>query len=367
MEARQLFLEEWTEIFGTTQPLPELSARVTAPVEGQVISVLQGTGGKKVVEGQEVRQGQIIARLDPSLVRADPAKYRALVKKWDDQEKQARVAVDQARVEVTRLKRMKAKKLTVPESDLKKAELLLKDALLKQEALKTDRENQLGLFAVTSPLDGRLGRLLVAPGQVLARGALIADVINIDKEIDVLCFVPPHVARRLKKGMPARVGALGEGASSGPEGKVEFIADQAEVDTGNFAVKVRFPNDKLKLRANTTIRLRIRTTPGKACLALPESAILEDQDPPAVIVVEDIKTEKKDDKEIEIGKARKLQVKLGIRDRVLRQVEILSVDDKEKKWKGNMETAKFVIERGQGLRTGDAIKVEEEEEEEEGQ
>src|SRR4051812_49309495 len=38
--ARQLVLEEWTELVGTTQPLPDHAARVTAPVEGRVLSVL---------------------------------------------------------------------------------------------------------------------------------------------------------------------------------------------------------------------------------------------------------------------------------------------------------------------------------------
>src|SRR5207248_5620925 len=54
MAARQFFLEEWTEVVGTTQPLPGRSARVTARVEGRVVSVLDGASGKPAVEGQSV-------------------------------------------------------------------------------------------------------------------------------------------------------------------------------------------------------------------------------------------------------------------------------------------------------------------------
>jgi multidrug efflux pump subunit AcrA (membrane-fusion protein) len=137
------------------------------------------------------------------------------------------------------------------------------------------------------------------------------------------------------------------------------------VDTGNFAVKVRFPNTDLHLRGNVTLRLRVLTTPGKAALTLPESAIMEDQDPPAVLVVEDYKQEKTPaGKEIETGKARRLRVRLGIRDRVLHLAEILGLDDPEKKWQGTLETAKFIIEKGLGLRNGDAVKLEVEEDEE---
>src|SRR5947207_7746585 len=67
--ARQLFLEEWTELVGTTQPLPEHAARVTAPVEGRVVAVLQGAAGKPVVEGQPVQKGDVLVQLDATVVR----------------------------------------------------------------------------------------------------------------------------------------------------------------------------------------------------------------------------------------------------------------------------------------------------------
>ena len=106
-------------------------------------------------------------------------------------------------------------------------------------------------------------------------------------------------------------------------------------------------------------------TPSHPRVTLPESAIQEDQDPPTVIVVDNYKKEKnKEGKEEETGSARILRVKTGIHDRVLRLVEIISVDDPEKKWQGNLETARFVTERGNGLRNGDPIKLEQEEEEE---
>jgi hypothetical protein len=153
------------------------------------------------------------------------------------------------------------------------------------------------------------------------------------------------------------------------EGKVEFIADQAEIDTGNFAVKVRFPNSTLGLRGSVTVRIRVLTEPGRAALTLPESAILEDQDPPAVLVVENLKTEVKkeegkEDKQVESGTVRKLRAKLGVRDRVLQQVEVVGLDDAKKKWQGTLDTAKFVVKGGQGLRNGDAVRLEVEEEEE---
>jgi RND family efflux transporter MFP subunit len=382
MEARQLFIEEWTELLGTTQPLPDRAARITAPLEGQVLAVLQDSQGRPVAEGQAVKKGDVILQLDSSIARANRDKAEAAHEELKQQIQQAEYGVRLAEIELQRLEELTGKGATtnylVSPIDVAKARVALEEAKSKRKGaelhlLSSEKElqalnEQLKLYTLTAPLDGRLGRLQVVPGQTLAPGTLVTEVIAIDKEIDVLCFVPPHTAERLRIGQPARIGGVNEqggGTSARTEGKVQFIADQAEVDTGNFAVKVRFPNSELRLPGNLTRRLRVLTAPGKAALTLPESAIMEDQDPPTVLVVEDYKQEKtKQGKELETGKARSLRVKLGMRDRVLHLAEVVGLDDPEKKWQGTLETAKFIIEKGQGLRTGDAVKLEVEDEDE---
>jgi RND family efflux transporter MFP subunit len=379
MEARQLFIEEWTELLGTTTALPDRAARVTAPVEGRVVSVLLDSRGRPVTEGQSVKKGDVIVQLDDSVARASRDKAEAAHEELRQQVRQADYGVKLAAIEVQRLEDLSKKgDLLISPIELEKARVAREDAQSKRKGAELHvvsgekelkaLDEQLKLYTLTAPLDGRLGRLQVVTGQTLAPGTLVTEIVDLDKDVDVLCFVPPHTARRLKVGQPARVGGVDDqeaGNASRAVGRVEFIADQAEVDTGNFAVKVRFPNTDLHLRGNVTLRLRVLTTPGKAALTLPESAIMEDQDPPAVLVVEDYKQEKTPaGKEIETGKARRLRVRLGIRDRVLHLAEILGLDDPEKKWQGTLETAKFIIEKGLGLRNGDAVKLEVEEDEE---
>jgi RND family efflux transporter MFP subunit len=382
MEARQFFVEEWTELVGTTQPLPNRAARITALVEGRVTAVLQDAAGKPLAEGAEVKKGEPIVQLDATVARANRDKAQAAYQEAKQQVKQAEAAVRLAEVEVRRVNGLH-KKMLAADVELEKAQIALDESKAKQQGAELHQvsvekelaalEEQLKLFTLTAPISGRLGRILVVPGQTLAPGTLVAEVADLDSEIDVLCFVPPAVARKLKKSQPARVETSAEPAkdrkANDVEGKVEFHAEQAEMDTGNFAVKVRFPNNRLHLRGGITLRIRVLTEPGRAALTLPESAILEDQDPPAVLVVENYKKEikkeeGKEDKEVEMGTVRKLRAKLGVRDRVLHLVEILGLDDPEKKWQGTLDTAQFVVERGQGLRNGDAIRLEVEEEEE---
>lgn len=382
MEAREFFIEEWTELLGTTQALPDHAARITAPVEGRVVSVLRDAQGRPVVEGQPIQEGAVIIQLDDRIARANRDKAEAAQEEMKQQVQQADYAIKLAEIELQSREELSKKNtpvnLFVSPIDVERARVALEEAKSKRKAaelhlisgvkeLKALTE-QLDLYTLRAPLAGRLGRLQVVVGQTLAPGTLITEVNDLQNAIDILCFVPPHTLKRLTVGQPARLGGVDEpeaGTAPAVEGKVEFIADQAEVDTGNFAVKVRFPNTELRLRGNLTRRLRVQTTPGKPALTLPESAIMEDQDPPAVLVVDGYKQEKtKDGKEIETGKARKLQATLGIRDRVLHLVEILSLDDPDKKWQGTLETAKFIIEKGQGLRNDDPIKLEVEDEDE---
>ncbi|HEV8062044.1 MAG TPA: HlyD family efflux transporter periplasmic adaptor subunit, partial [Gemmataceae bacterium] len=302
--ALPLVLQEWTEVVGTTTPLPDRVARISAPVEGRVVDVLKGKNGKAVIEGQLVEPGTILVQLDPTLMDANVARTAAALSVLKQDEEQAKIAEKLAKVDVDRLRGVKngAGLTGVSPIEIKKAEIALEDASSKvlgahfkweaglKDLLALQAQRQ--LFSIATPIRGRLGRLLVVPAQTVSVGAPVAEVVDVEDQIDVLCFVSSHVARDLALGQSAFVGALGDDPAhaSTVEGSIVFIGPQGETDTGNIAVKVRFPNKELGLRTNTTLRVRVLTKPGKACHSLPESAFMEDQDPPTVIAVENIET-----------------------------------------------------------------------------
>ncbi|OWK39066.1 efflux RND transporter periplasmic adaptor subunit [Fimbriiglobus ruber] len=380
-EARQLFLEEWTELVGSTQPLPDHAARVTSPVAGRVLAVLPKNGEKPIVEGQLVEEGEVLVRLDATAIHANLAKAEAAKKVLQAERDVAAVTVKQASLDVKSLEDLKQTPNTslVSPIALEKAALALESARASVLALDrkleaADKEEaalklEIQLFVLTAPRKGRLGRLQVVIGQTLPAGAAVAEVLGIDDEIDVLCFVSAADARKVQLGQSARVGGFDKDsateAGADPEGKVVFVADQAEAETGSFAVKIRFPNRDLKLRANSVARVRILTRPGKSCWAVPESALLEDQDPPGIVLVEDVAvTKNAEGKDEQTGKVRRLRAVIGVRDRILHQVEIVRLEDVEKKWRGDLEHALIVIAKGQGLQTGDAVKFEAEDDDE---
>src|SRR5438270_6208893 len=231
MEPREFFIKEWTDMVGTTQPLPEHAARLTAAVEGRVLSVLRKPDGKPVSEGDWVKKGDVIVQLDDRIARANRDKTEAAQEDLKQGIKQAELDVRVADIDLRRLQEL-AKKPAIGDTplvtpiELEKAQVTLDGAKSKlrgaeirlamgAKELKALNE-QLQLYMLTAPIDGRLGRILVVPGQTLSVGTPVAEVINIEDQIDLLCFVAPNVAGKLKEGQSARLGTVDEMALAKP-------------------------------------------------------------------------------------------------------------------------------------------------------
>jgi RND family efflux transporter MFP subunit len=366
-------------------PLPDRIARVSSSVEARVRTILTGADGKPVSEGQHVDKGAVIVQLDDTIIRSNLAKLEAAQEGLREELTQSQLAFDLASYEIERLRKLKQQEDKRPRGtgdpslvspvEQQKADVALKDAQSKVNGARSKQtaglkemealREQLRLYALTAPISGRIGRVQVVPGQTLSVGTPVAEVIDLDDEIDVLCFVPGGTVRRLQLGQPAKSGPVEKDPESKEieeDGRVAFIAEQAEAETGNFAVKVRFSNKSAHLRANRVLRVGVLTGPARECIALPETAVMEDEDPPTVVVVENIKTEKNAEGKPETtGVARRLQVTLGMRDRRNHAIEIVRLTDPEteaeKKWHGELKDAQFVTEGGAGLQTGDPVKL----------
>jgi membrane fusion protein (multidrug efflux system) len=346
-KAEEESLTQSTPLFGTIQPVVTNVAKITANVSAPVVSILKGADGRTLVEGQRVREGDVVVQLDDRILK--------------EQRKQAEVAVRTAKRKVEQQEQIKKEsRMAFSQFDLDNAVFALEDA----EAKLKEKDEQLRLYMLKAPITGRLGRILVQQGQAVSPGTVIADVINLEDQIDALCFAPPHLARRLQLHQRAFVGA---DKNEGPEGEVVFIAQQAEPDTGQFAVKVRFTNRaqffwQREWRANTVVQVQISTQFRPKTWAIPLTALLEDRDPPTVVVVRDLKTEKNEEgKEEKVGKAQILSAEVGLRDR--EHVEILSLKTLEKKQPVAIQDVLFVTKGAQGLHDDDPVKLEEEEEE----
>jgi RND family efflux transporter MFP subunit len=382
---QQLIMGEWTELFGATQPLPNRSARITAAVEGRVVWLLrdpEAKNGQALAEGQRVEKGQIIGKLDDRLLRANRDKLHASLQETKELKKQAELAVQSAQIDVNSIAKLRsamngADLPLATKIELQKAEIVLKTASSKQQEVEAKLkgiedelkalDEQLDLYVLKAPITGRLGAIQAVPGQTLAIGATVAEVVDLD-EIDALCLEAPYIASRLALGQKARV-VTDRGNPVVTGGEVVFIAVQAQPDTGCFAVKARFKNPDQRLRSGSVVRVQALTKPEEARVAIDERALLEDQDPPSVVIVRDLHVEvnPETNKEEKIGTARKLIAVTGVRDRQFKRVEILGLKDPKTKEDVPLnDEVLFVVKGGHGLegdsKEGDKVKLEEEEE-----
>jgi RND family efflux transporter MFP subunit len=370
---------EWTELIGATQPLPGRAARITAPVEGHVLTILQDEKGRPIAEGQTVTPGQLIARLDDRVARAQRDKLLASLDELVELRKQADLAQQLANLEVDRLTKLNpsgSSAVSLPlisKFELDKAKLALQDAESRQRGVaakeKTLRselralEIQLEYYQLRAPIAGILGPIQIVPGQTLAIGAAVADVTDL-AELDLVAFAAPRAAQKLAVNQDAwYAGADATAAKNDPRGKVIFIAEQAQPDTGNLLVKVRFPNQDRRLRANQVTRAQVLTQPEKQRLTVPEAALMEDQEPPLVVVADNVKMQKNPEtkKDEQVGEARKLVVHLGVRDRSRHVIEILGLEDPKTNKDVPVEGTLFIVEGGHGLQDGDLLKVDKQE------
>lgn len=100
-------LEEWTELVGSTIPLPDHLARVSSPVEARVRTILTGADGKPISEGQHVDNGTVIVQLEDTIIRSNLDKLEAAQGGLREELTQSKLAVELAANEVERLRKLK--------------------------------------------------------------------------------------------------------------------------------------------------------------------------------------------------------------------------------------------------------------------
>ncbi len=374
---------EWVELVGAAQPLPGNVGRITAPIEGRVDALLvvknaEGKVVKQLHEGDEIAQGEPIVYLDDRIARLNRDKAESAVSTAEQEVAQAQTANNLAAANLaSQLALQKKDPSLVPDVQLRPFQAAAQDAQLKlltaqqrRDQAKTDVKTldaQIGLYTLTAPIKGRLGRIQASVGQTLSAGADVAEIVNIEDQIDVLCFVSQRDAAGLQTGQDAGLGGLDEraGEARSPDGwgQVAYVSDKAEPESGCFVVKVRFPNKDPHLRGNVVQRVRVQTKAGEEQLCIPEAALIEDQNPPIVVIVEKIKTKKNDEgKEEQVGKARRMRALIAVRDRVLKLVGVSGLEDADgKKYTGSLNEVQFVTEGAQGLETGDAVRLQQKE------
>jgi membrane fusion protein (multidrug efflux system) len=158
--------------------------------EGKVVRV-------HVHEGDDVRTGQVVLRLDDRLLRAEVDKATATLK--------------QAKLDVKRVEQLFAKKL-IAEEAVSRARTSLEIARAEERILRT----RLGYMTITAPFNGKVAERRIEPGDVAPKHTHLLTLIDPSLLItDVLVseLVLPYV--KVGDNADVRIDALGDAVYPG--------------------------------------------------------------------------------------------------------------------------------------------------------
>lgn len=245
------------------------SVDVRALVSGPLEAVL-------VAEGEAVRPGQALARIDAA---AQKAILRQAVAGLDA----ALVVQEQASTILARTETLGQNVArTVLEKDASAVRAAAQD-VARMTALVDQAQIQLGNFTISAPMEGIILELNVDPGQTVDPATVlltVADLSQLLAETDV----DEAYATQIHAGLPAVLLLAGEAVPR--NGQVSFVSQRVDAATGGLAVKLSF-DEAVIAPVGLTVTANIVVDQQDAALTVPRAAILSADDQDAVFVVSD--------------------------------------------------------------------------------
>ena len=256
----------YLDALGTVQAFNLVSIR--AMVEGPLIDV-------RFHEGQDVKAGDVLARIDPRSYQA--ALDSATAKKQQDEANLANARLDMARY----AKLAASNYSTGQQADTARAQVAQLEAQVRgdQAAIDTAR-TQLSYATITAPIDGRAGLRQVDSGNIVhTADATPLTVLTQLRPISVVFTLPqqslPLVAAAMQEGMP-EVLAVPQGNAAGApldRGQLAVLDNQVDPATGTIKLKATFPNAELKLWPGGFVNIRMLVQTQRAVVTVPAAAV----------------------------------------------------------------------------------------------
>ncbi|HET6756113.1 MAG TPA: efflux RND transporter periplasmic adaptor subunit [Burkholderiales bacterium] len=282
------------EAVGTVEPQHKVEVR--AQINGVLKDVL-------FKEGDRVERGQLLFRIDERAPKAavDQAK--------------ANLARDQAQLKEAQAQRERLEPLAQKEYITRQeyeqaaasANALAATAQANRAQVEAAQVN-LSYSTIHAPIAGRTGSLSVKEGNLVSATATTPlVVINQIRPVEVAFNIPPQYLEEVRRQSgDMKVEISREQGNPIAEGKVVFIDNTVNTQTGTVLLKARIPNEKETLWPGefVTARLTLRVEPN--AIVVPAIAVQPGQQGSFVYIVDD-------------GKAKRQTVT------VARQVERLAV------------------------------------------
>jgi multidrug efflux system membrane fusion protein len=260
---------------GTVQPISFV--QVKALVGGTLLEV-----GFK--EGQDVRTGDLLFRIDPR-------PFEIAVKQAEAQLARDQAQLKNAEDDVRRYVDLAQKDYVTQEyyEQLVSTAEVQRAVVRGDEAAVDNARLNLGYCLIRSPLDGRTGSLVVHPGNLVKAndvGPLV--VINQVRPIYVVFSVPEQnlePIKRYRAAGPLAVEAYPQGQEKPVAGTLTFIDNAIDTTTGTIPLKATFPNADRALWPGQFVNVVLTLTVEKNALTVPAQAVQTGQNGSYVMVI----------------------------------------------------------------------------------
>lgn len=242
------------------------TAALEAPNEAQVVAKTSGVLLKIVAEeGDRVRAGQVLARIDPERPRLEMQRTEAVLRKLES--------------EFKRSEELYARKLVAAEAHER-----LRFDIENQRAAHAMAKLELSYTSVVAPIDGVIARRLVKEGNLIPLNAPMFRIVDTDR-LEAVLNVPERELGTMQPGLSVSllVDALpGEKI----EGSIERVSPVVDPGTGTFRVTTAFAGGD-KLKPGMFGRIEVVYDRRADVLTVPRSALLEGEGEAAVFAVRD--------------------------------------------------------------------------------
>lgn len=263
------------DALGTVQALNTITMR--SQVDGILIEVA-------FTEGQEVRRGDVLARIDPR-------SYAAALAQAEAKRAQNMAVLANSRLDLERyIGLVRSNGASRQQLDTQRALVAQNEALVQaDEAAIAAARIQLDFTTIRSPIDGRVGLRQVDQGNIVrsgdANGLVVVSQVD---SVSVLFTLPqqelPRIMRAMNAG-PVAVQVLASDGAVRATGTVLTPDNAVDPTTGTIRLKATFPNSDRQLWPGAFVNVRMLVDTLRDVLAIPLVAVQRGPQGPFAFVV----------------------------------------------------------------------------------